>query len=48
MMACVTEVNDIAARGIDPQDMDTLRRVLARLSENLAEDEQLGESASAA
>jgi DNA-binding MarR family transcriptional regulator len=48
MMACVAEVNDVATQGIDPRDMATLRRVLAKLSENLTRDEALGDSASAA
>jgi DNA-binding MarR family transcriptional regulator len=48
MMGRVTEVNDIASRGIDPLDMAILRRVLAKLSENLIQDEVFGESASAA
>ncbi len=48
MMSSVAEVNDIATRGIDPGDMATLRRVLAKLSENLAHDELYGDSASAA
>jgi DNA-binding MarR family transcriptional regulator len=38
MMVCVAQVNEIAADGIDPEDMNTLRRVLAKLSENLARD----------
>ena len=46
--AWVAEVNEIATRGIDPEDMATLRRVLAKLSENLAHDELYGDSASAA
>jgi DNA-binding MarR family transcriptional regulator len=48
MMACVTEVNEIATRGVDPADMEVLRRVLARLGENLIEDELAGAPASAA
>ncbi len=39
MLACVTEVNEIAAHGIDAEDMATLRRVLASISENLARDD---------
>ncbi len=38
MMVCVAEVNEIASEGIDPEDMNTLRRVLAKLSDNLARD----------
>jgi len=48
MMTSVAEVNEIATRGVDPADMATLRRVLARLSENLTQDELYRDSASAA
>jgi DNA-binding MarR family transcriptional regulator len=46
MLDCVTEVNEIAAHGIDAEDMATLRRVLAAIAENLAGDE-VGERSSA-
>jgi DNA-binding MarR family transcriptional regulator len=48
MMVCVAEVNEIAAQGIEPEDMNTLRRVLAKLSENLARDGYDGASAASA
>jgi DNA-binding MarR family transcriptional regulator len=48
MMASVAEVNEIATRGVDPRDMETLRRVLAKLSENLIQDEFTRDTASAA
>ena len=37
-MVCVAQVNEIAEEGIDPEDMNTLRRILGKLSENLARD----------
>jgi hypothetical protein len=36
----VAEVNVVAARGIDPNDIAVLRRVLLKMSENLTTEEQ--------
>jgi DNA-binding MarR family transcriptional regulator len=39
MMACVAEVNELAARGVDAEDLATTRRVLAKMRENLNQAE---------
>ena len=39
MMERVAEVNELAIRGVDPHDMAIARRVLTRISENLAEED---------
>ena len=40
LLPCVAEVNAIAAAGISVDDIAVLRRVLARMSENLAAEEE--------
>jgi DNA-binding MarR family transcriptional regulator len=40
LMPMVAEVNVVAARGIDPNDIAVLRRVLLKMSENLTTEEQ--------
>jgi DNA-binding MarR family transcriptional regulator len=44
MMACVAEVNEIAARGVGAEDMATLRRVLGRVAENLLQEDMADRS----
>lgn len=39
LIPCVAEVNTIAARELDPADIATLRRVLLKMSGNLATEE---------
>jgi DNA-binding MarR family transcriptional regulator len=39
LIPCVSEVNAIAARDLDPADIATLRRVLLKMSDNLAREE---------
>ena len=48
MMASVSEVNRIAAEGVPDEDMETLRRVLNRISENLSEDPHVDDMATSA
>ena len=38
LMVCVADVNEIAAEGIAPADLATVRRVLTTMIENLARD----------
>jgi len=40
LMPMVAEVNVVAAKGIDPNDIAVLRRVLLKMSENLTTEEQ--------
>ena len=39
LIPCVADVNAIASRDLDPADIATLRRVLLKMSENLAKEE---------
>lgn len=39
LIPCVSDVNAIAARDLDPADIATLRRVLLKMSDNLAREE---------
>jgi DNA-binding MarR family transcriptional regulator len=39
LLRCVADVNALAAAGIEEKDIEILRRVLLRMSENLAEGE---------
>jgi DNA-binding MarR family transcriptional regulator len=48
MMARVAQVNAIATRGIDPAEMALVRAHLTRIAENLADDDMVGDRASAA
>ena len=41
LLGCVREVNEIAGRGIPAKDVETLRRVLAAMSENLSREDEL-------
>jgi len=41
LIPCVADVNAIASRELDPADIATLRRVLLRMSENLAKEEAI-------
>jgi DNA-binding MarR family transcriptional regulator len=39
LIPCVAEVNAVAARELDPADIAVLRRVLLKMSDNLAREE---------
>jgi DNA-binding MarR family transcriptional regulator len=42
LLACVAKVNGVAARGLTEKEIETLRRVLMRMSDNLSQEPPRG------